>query len=294
SSLHFNAVEGNEVDQAKTDRAVLAISRGTSIILLFVYAAYLLFQLWTHAYIYSPEASAYHSAQTHQVEGVDGPTAPHGTRVFRVPNLPSLPSLPSIPIHRRSRSDGTSSSSSSSRSRRSSTSSSSSSSSEEDQEHQKLKPTVAFVLLVCVTVLTGLTAEFLVDSISGLTATGHISREFIALILLPLVGNSAEHFTAVTVSVKNKLDLAITVAVGSSIQIALFVIPFLVLLGWIIGQPLSLFFDIYETVVVFVSVLVVNYAISDGKTNWLEGLVLMIIYVLIALTTWFYPGTSME
>ncbi|KAG8904616.1 hypothetical protein FRC01_008672, partial [Tulasnella sp. 417] len=293
SSLHFNAVEGNEIDQAKTDRAVLAISRGTSIILLFVYAAYLLFQLWTHAYIYSPEASAYHSAQTHQVEGVDGPTAPHGTRVFRVPNLPSLPSLPSIPIHRRSRSDGTSSSSSSSRSRRSSTSSSSSSSSEEE-EYQKLKPIVAFVLLVCVTGLTGLTAEFLVDSISGLTATGHISREFIALILLPLVGNSAEHFTAVTVSVKNKLDLAITVAVGSSIQIALFVIPFLVLLGWIIGQPLSLFFDIYETVVVFVSVLVVNYAISDGKTNWLEGLVLMIIYVLIALTTWFYPGTSME
>ncbi|KIO31158.1 hypothetical protein M407DRAFT_19786 [Tulasnella calospora MUT 4182] len=294
SSLHLN--DSGSLDQEKTDRAVLAISRGTSIILLFVYAAYLVFQLWTHAYIYSPEASAYHSAQTHQVEGADGPTAPHGTRVFRVPHLPSLPSLPSIPMHRRS--DTTTSSSSSSRSRRSSTSCSSSSTSSTasgpEEEHQKIKPIVALAMLVVVTVLTGLTAEFLVDSISGLTATGNISREFIALILLPLVGNSAEHFTAVTVSVKNKLDLAITVAVGSSIQIALFVIPFLVLLGWIIGQPLSLFFDIYETVVVFVSILVVNYAISDGKTNWLEGLVLMIIYVLIALTTWYYPGTNME
>lgn len=155
-----------------------------------------------------------------------------------------------------------------------------------------MKPIAAFALLVVVTVITGLTANFLVDSIGGLTATGTISSEFVALILLPLVGNAAEHVTAVTVSVKNKLDLAITVAVGSSIQIALFVIPFLVLLGWIIGQSLSLFFDLYETVVVFVSILVVNYAIADGKTNWLEGLVLMIIYVLIALTTWFYPGSS--
>ncbi|KAG8945051.1 hypothetical protein FRC04_001212 [Tulasnella sp. 424] len=290
SSLHLGT--SGEQDQGKTDRAVLAISRGTSIILLFVYAAYLVFQLWTHAYIYSAEASAYHSAQTHQITGHDGPTAPHGTRVFRVPNLPSLPSLPTITIHNRS--DSSSTSSSSTRSRRSSTSSSSSSSSGDEEEHQKLKPIVALLLLVVVTILTGLTAEFLVDSISGLTATGNISREFIALILLPLVGNAAEHVTAVTVSVKNKLDLAITVAVGSSIQIALFVIPFLVLLGWIIGQPLSLFFDIYETVVLFVSILVVNYAISDGKTNWLEGLVLMIIYVLIALTTWYYPGTNME
>ncbi|KAG8986750.1 hypothetical protein FRB90_003810 [Tulasnella sp. 427] len=288
SSLHFSGQD----DNTKTDKAVLAISRGTSIILLVVYAAYLVFQLWTHAYIYSKEASAYHSAQTHQATGVDGPTAPPNTRVFRRPNLPSLPSLPSITIH--GRSDDSSSSSSSTRSRSSSTSSSSSSSSEEEEEYQKLKPVVALILLVLVTVLTGLTAEFLVDSISGLTATGNISREFIALILLPLVGNAAEHVTAVTVSVKNKLDLAITVAVGSSIQIALFVIPFLVLLGWIIGQPLSLFFDIYETVVVFVSILVVNYAISDGKTNWLEGLVLMIIYMLIALTTWYYPGTNME
>ncbi|KAG8690093.1 hypothetical protein FRC11_013882, partial [Ceratobasidium sp. 423] len=138
--------------------------------------------------------------------------------------------------------------------------------------------------------LTGVTAEWLVDSIDGLTSGGNISREFVALILLPLVGNAAEHVTAVTVSVKNKLDLAITVAVGSSIQIALFVLPFLILLGWIIEQPLTLFFDTFETVVVFVSVLIINYAISDGKTNWLEGLVLMVVYVIIGLSVWYYPG----
>ncbi|KDN38292.1 hypothetical protein RSAG8_09591, partial [Rhizoctonia solani AG-8 WAC10335] len=211
------------------------------------------FQLWTHAYIYTPEASAHHAAQTFQA-GLDGPGAPTSQRVFHMPSLPSLPSL----FH----GSGTSSSTSIS-----------SVSTEEDETIPKLKIQATVILLATVTVLTGITAEWLVGSIDGLTSGGNISREFVALILLPLVGNAAEHVTAVTVSVKNKLDLAITVAVGSSIQIALFVLPFLILLGWIIGQPLTLFFDIFETVVVFVSVLIINYAISDGKTNWLEGLV---------------------
>ncbi|CAE6432105.1 unnamed protein product [Rhizoctonia solani] len=260
------AGESQDIEEAH----VLAISRGTSIILLFVYACYLFFQLWTHAYIYTPEASAHHAAQTFQ-PGFDGPGAPTSQRVFHMPSLPSLPSI----FH----GSGTSS-----------TSSISSVSTEEDETVPKLKIQATMILLATVTVFTGITAEWLVDSIDGLTKNGNISREFVALILLPLVGNAAEHVTAVTVSVKNKLDLAITVAVGSSIQIALFVLPFLILLGWMIGQPLTLFFDIFETVVVFVSVLIINYAISDGKTNWLEGLVLMVVYVIIGLSVWYYPG----
>ncbi|KAG8744213.1 hypothetical protein FRC10_010575 [Ceratobasidium sp. 414] len=260
---------------------VLAISRGTSIILLIVYAAYLFFQLWTHAYMYTAEASAHHAAQTFQT-GTDGPGAPPAQRVFHMPSLPSLPSI----FHHSSTT--------------SSSSSISSESTEEDETVPKLKPQATLALLVLVTVLTGITAEWLVDSIDGLTSSGTISREFqfpcpyplrsSFASSYPLVGNAAEHVTAVTVSVKNKLDLAITVAVGSSIQIALFVLPFLILLGWIIGQPLTLFFDIFETVVVFVSVLIINYAISDGKTNWLEGLVLMVVYVIIGLSVWYYPG----
>ncbi|KAF8600013.1 calcium/proton exchanger [Ceratobasidium sp. AG-I] len=259
--------------QAIEEAHVLAISRGTSIILLVVYAAYLFFQLWTHAYIYTAEASAHHAAQTFQA-GTDGPGAPPAQRVFHMPSLPSLPSI----FHHSSST--------------SSTSSISSVSTEEDETIPKLKIQATVLLLVLVTVFTGITAEWLVDSIDGLTSSGNISREFVALILLPLVGNAAEHVTAVTVSVKNKLDLAITVAVGSSIQIALFVLPFLILLGWIIGQPLTLFFDIFETVVVFVSVLIINYAISDGKTNWLEGLVLMVVYVIIGLSVWYYVSLS--
>ena len=83
--------------------------------------------------------------------------------------------------------------------------------------------------------------------------------------------NAAEHVTAVVVALKGKMDLAVNVAIGSSLQIALFVTPFLVILGWIMGQNMSLHFEGFETVIFFLSVLVVNYLIQDGKSNYLEG-----------------------
>ena len=129
--------------------------------------------------------------------------------------------------------------------------------------------------------LVAVTAEFLVSSIDGLTATGHISEAWVGLILLPIVGNAAEHATAVTVSYKDKLDLSIGVAVGSSIQIALFVIPLLVLLGWIMGKPLTMLFDPFESIVLFLSVLTVAFCINDGRSNWLEGMILMSVFSVL-------------
>jgi len=149
---------------------------------------------------------------------------------------------------------------------------------------------LALTLLAVVTVLVAITAEFLVSSIDGLTDGGKISKEWVGLILLPIVGNAAEHVTAVTVSVKDKLDLSIGVAVGSSIQIALFVIPFITVLSWIMGRNLTLLFDPFESIVLFLSVLTVGYVVADGKSNWLEGMVLMTLYVIIGVTAWFYPG----
>lgn len=119
-------------------------------------------------------------------------------------------------------------------------SSSTSSISTIESNEPKMSLRMSFALLVIVTVFAGFTAEWLVSAIEPLTAQGGISREFIALILLPIVSNSAEHWTAVTVSTKGKLDLSMSVAVDSSIQIALFVIPLLIIIGWGIGQPLSL------------------------------------------------------
>jgi Ca2+:H+ antiporter len=139
------------------------------------------------------------------------------------------------------------------------------------QDGDTLSPIAAGIALVVVTVMVSVCADYLVDSIDAIVESAHISRTFIGLILIPIVGNAAEHVTAVVVAYKGKMDLAVNVAIGSSMQIALFVTPFLVILGWIMHRPMTLHFQGFETVVFFLSVLVVNYLIQDGKSNYLEG-----------------------
>ncbi|KAI9809690.1 MAG: hypothetical protein M1825_000122 [Sarcosagium campestre] len=144
----------------------------------------------------------------------------------------------------------------------------------EEEEHI-LSPVAAAVALVIITIAVAVCAEFLVDSIDDIVKTANVSKTFIGLVLIPIVGNAAEHVTAVVVARKNKMDLAINVAIGSSMQIALLVTPFLVILGWIIHVDMTLRFETFETVVFFLSVLVVNYLIQDGASNYLEGAMLL-------------------
>lgn len=148
---------------------------------------------------------------------------------------------------------------------------------QKQQEPEILSPVAAGIALVAVTICVAVCAEYLVDSIDSIVATAHISKTFVGLILLPIVGNAAEHVTAVVVALKNKMDLAIGVAIGSSMQIALLVTPFLVILGWIIGQPMTLRFETFETVVFFLSVLITNYLIQVGACLPFEESVLTII-----------------
>jgi Ca2+:H+ antiporter len=154
---------------------------------------------------------------------------------------------------------------------------------EGEDEPQILSPTAAGVALVIITVMVAICAEFLVDSVDSIVESAHISKTFVGMILIPIVGNAAEHVTAVIVAYKGKMDLAINVAIGSSMQIALFVTPFLVILGWIIHQPMTLHFQGFETIVFFISVLIVNYLIQDGKSNYLEGAMCLGIYAIIAV-----------
>ena len=140
---------------------------------------------------------------------------------------------------------------------------------EEEPEQPQLSKWTAMITLAVSTTFVALCAEFMVDSINAITASGTVSRTFVGLILLPIVGNAAEHATAVTVACKDKMDLAIGVAVGSSMQIALLVIPFTVVLGWILGNDnMNLAFDGFQIAVLFVTVLLVNYLIQDGKSHW--------------------------
>lgn len=149
----------------------------------------------------------------------------------------------------------------------------------EEEEQHLLNPFAAGVALVIVTVLVAICAEYLVGSIEGIVEKTGMSKTFIGLVLIPIVGNAAEHVTAVIVAYKNKMDLAIGVAIGSSLQIALFVTPFLVILGWIMGENMTLNFQIFETVAFFISGLVVTFLIQDGKSNYLEGGLCLGMYV---------------
>jgi Ca2+:H+ antiporter len=174
-----------------TEGQLLALSRGTSIVLFIIYALYLFFQLKTHAHLYE--------------EAITEANEP---------------------------------------------------------EDVAIGPWVASTTLVIATVAIAISSEYLVDSIDDVVKSSGLSKTFIGLILLPIVGNAgtiaffksrltiiAEHVTAVVVAYKNKMDLAIGVAIGSSMQIALFVTPFLVILGWIVNQPMNLSIDLSHIVI---------------------------------------------
>lgn len=166
-------------------------------------------------------------------------------------------------------------------------------SSEADTNDGKLamSRTAAIVMLLLSTALVAVCAEFLVEAIPDmLEAQPNVSEAFIGLIILPIVGNAAEHVTAVTVAAKNKMDLAIGVAVGSSIQIALFVTPVVVLLGWGMGKEMSLYFNLFETICLFATAFVINFLILDGRSNYLEGSLLIAAYVIIAVAAFYYPS----
>ncbi len=161
----------------------------------------------------------------------------------------------------------------------------------EEEETPHAKPNMMLwvgVLLVC-TLLVAIESEMLVDSLEVATSQLGLTALFTGVILVPIVGNAAEHATAVTVAMKNKMDLSLSVAVGSSMQIALFVAPVLVITGRILGQPMDLDFKPFELVAVVVSVLIANSISSDGKSNWLEGTLLLAAYTVLGFAFYFHP-----
>jgi Ca2+:H+ antiporter len=146
-------------------------------------------------------------------------------------------------------------------------------------------------VLLAATLAVAVESELLVGSLEVATEKLGLTPLFTGVILLPIIGNAAEHATAVTVAMKNKMDLSVSVAMGSSLQIALFVGPVLVLAGWFMGQPMNLDFKPFELVAVAVAVLIANSISSDGQSNWLEGMLLLATYVVLALAFYFHPAT---
>ncbi|KAL1407090.1 hypothetical protein Q8F55_006503 [Vanrija albida] len=308
-------------EQAK----ILAMSRGLSFILLAVYGMYLTFQLWTHAYLFkvareAPDAlpppsttqvfpkpgwvpSLYTVRSTN--DSKDDVRVSFSAASPRTDEQYGATLAPDAATRARAGSGASSIQPTTDLRYRRAESDRSTSISTHDEEravamaphnprlvvpHAKPRAKTLFAVaaLATCTGLAGLTAECLVHSIDGLTERTSVSREFIGLILIPVVGNSVEHITAVTVSLKDRLNLSLSIAVGSSVQVSLCLLPILVLIGWAIGQPMSLLFDTFETICLVIAVVLVNFAISDGRTNYLEGFVLMMTFVCMALCCWYY------
>ena len=145
------------------------------------------------------------------------------------------------------------------------------------------------ILLVVATVLVSWMAEILVHSVEYAAEDFGLPHLFIGVILLPLFGNAAEHFTAVTVAGKDKMDLSFAISMGSSTQIAVFIAPLMVIIAWLLGVPLTFEFGMLETVSAFLAVLIVNSIAADGKSNWLEGAMLLSAYGVLAAAFLFHP-----
>lgn len=158
--------------------------------------------------------------------------------------------------------------------------------------HHRLSVKSSLMVLLVSTVVVSVCADYLVGTIDNVVASTGLSKTFIGLIIIPIVGNAAEHVTSVMVAMKDKMDLALSVAIGSSLQIALFVTPFLVLLGWWIDVPMTLNFSTFETTTLFIAVFLSNYLILDGESNWLEGCMSLAMYLLIAMAFYYYPDEN--
>jgi Ca2+:H+ antiporter len=148
----------------------------------------------------------------------------------------------------------------------------------------------AVLVLLVATVFVAWFSELLVGTVEAARSKLGVTETFIGVIVVAIVGNAAEHSTAVWMAMKNKMDLSLNIAIGSSLQIALFVAPVLVFVSFLMGKPMDLEFTIPEVVAVIVAVHIVSEISNDGETNWLEGVQLLSVYVILAILFYFLPG----
>ncbi|HEY7182217.1 MAG TPA: calcium/proton exchanger [Blastocatellia bacterium] len=150
--------------------------------------------------------------------------------------------------------------------------------------------TRSIATLLAATALVAVMSEFLVGAVEEASKTLGLTEIFVGVIVLAIIGNAAEHSTAVLVSLKNKMDLALNIAIGSSMQVALFVAPVLVFASYLFGGPMNLLFTPLEVVAIGVSVAIVTLIAQDGESNWMEGVLLLAVYAILGITFFALPA----
>ena len=163
----------------------------------------------------------------------------------------------------------------------------------EVETHEPAQPLArAVALLGVATVLLAFLSEFLVGSIESARHTLGLTQTFVGVIVVALVGNAAEHTTAIWAALKNKMDLSLGIAVGSSLQIALFVTPALVFASYAFGRPMDLEFSLPEIVAIVISIWITQQVGGDGESNWLEGVQLLSVYLVMAILFFYLPDAA--
>lgn len=150
----------------------------------------------------------------------------------------------------------------------------------------------SIIVLLAATAGVAVVSEFLIHSVETAAHTLGLNEVFVGVIVVAVIGNAAEHSTAILVAMKDKMDLAVTIAVGSSIQIALFVAPVLVFASQLIGPPLDLHFSLLEIIAVLLSVGVLALVSMDGESHWMEGIMLLAVYGILALAFYHLPDVA--
>ncbi|VAH61049.1 unnamed protein product [Triticum turgidum subsp. durum] len=152
---------------------------------------------------------------------------------------------------------------------------------DDDEEEAVLGFGSALFWLILMTIIIAVLSEYVVGTIEPTSQSWGLSVSFISIILLPIVGNAAEHAGAVIFALKNKLDITLGVALGSATQISMFVVPLSVLVAWIMGIQMDLDFKLLETGSLFISVLVTAFTLQDGTSHYLKGVLLLLCYIVI-------------
>ncbi|XP_027122612.1 vacuolar cation/proton exchanger 3-like [Coffea arabica] len=163
---------------------------------------------------------------------------------------------------------------------------------EDSDEAPEINQWEAIGWLAILTLWISILSGYLVDAIEGASDALNLPMAFISVILLPIVGNAAEHASAIMFAMKDKLDITLGVAIGSSTQISMFVIPFCVVVGWFMGQRMDLNFQLFETATLFITVLVVAFMLQEGTSNYFKGLMLILCYLIVAASFFVHVDPS--
>eukprot|EP00210_Caulerpa_lentillifera_P000671 g648.t1 len=277
SVLEFTGTEEHKNDSE------LNLSRFESILLLILYASFLIFQLVTHKYLYTEAASTEENPTASRSQAFMQKRSfafrqNEGRREDLDDNITISPAIlrnAKTKIFEEETSAGKS---------------------ENDQEKQDEELGLGWcvIWLAVITVVIAVLSEMVVDTIEDAHDSLGIPMPFLSTIVLPLVGNAAEHASAILFAYKNRMEITLGVAVGSATQIAVFVIPFTVVLAWIMSQPLDLNFEWFEAFTLFLCTLITFVSVSGGTSNWIKGLILVVTYFFVSAAFWVHSDKDLK